>query len=771
MLPPHRRPGPSTASLRGRPGGVSALAGLSLLAVLLPGTFSPLPARAQITPATGARSLGSLVNGQQNGCSSGACAITGGTPSGRNLFHRFAAFDTRNGISGVSIDTTGKANVIVGVTSAAGTFINRTVELLNGRANLFWLSPGGIQIGNGGGFVNASQLTLSTATGLRIATASGGIGRFDVFNTTAQDIGSPADPTMALGGDPVPGPAGLVTDRASLDQIGITNNGDLTLSGGLLTVDSSLLLDAQGGNVLLQGTSAIAIATPGGSARITGASATSTGSLTADGGPLSFETPLTHRGSQAVLGGSGDLLMNAAFTWADGATVGGTGTMITAAETVLAGTLPLRMDRSWTNRGRLLFTDSASLEFLRPLRWVNDLTGEIVLGGGASEPLPVVRGPSLLFNAGRIEKVGSSFQRLDILGLQNPGLLAVSDGSLFLNGTLTLQTGSITLANDATFAVRSEPLSNQGRITGTGTLAIGPSRTGTLENFGTIAPGGEGTAGTLTIAGNFRQQASGTLLVDLGGPAPGASDRLAITGKAELGGTLTSGLIGGYKPVAGDSIEVILAGAGISGTFSTQNLPPDFEVDSSGSIFRLISVAQPPQPEPPPSKPPVEEPPPSKPPVEELPRPEGPSFKSTKQERIRFILPGQINQTPPSLLPPEFSKPLDQLGDWESKQLTSLVNEDRSFSSSGEPPASGAAAGRGVGAATALSTQQTREGFLQGESQAQRDTAGRLGLSQSAGGPAPTPEQLQCLLREAADWVRSGRSPAQTRSEEDPCRS
>jgi hypothetical protein len=118
-------------------------------------------------------------------------------------------------------------------------------------------------------------------------------------------------------------------------------------------------------------------------------------------------------------------------------------------------------------------------------------------------------------------------------------------------------------------------------------------------------------------------------------------------------------------------------------------------------------------------------------------------------------------------------KTTDLVDDWRSRLLARLEVglEDGSFSSSGETPASGAAAGRGVGAATALSTQQTREGFLQGESQAQRDTAGRLGLSQSAGGPAPTPEQLQCLLREAADWVRSGRSPAQTRSEEDPCRS
>jgi hypothetical protein len=104
--------------------------------------------------------------------------------------------------------------------------------------------------------------------------------------------------------------------------------------------------------------------------------------------------------------------------------------------------------------------------------------------------------------------------------------------------------------------------------------------------------------------------------------------------------------------------------------------------------------------------------------------------------------------------------------------LLQLEVEDGSFSSSGETPASGAASGRGAGAPTALSAQQTRENFLQGESQAQVDTAAKLGLAEGAGGPAPTPERLQCLLREATDWVRTGQTSAQGRpEEEDPCRS
>ncbi len=63
----------------------------------------------------GPRSLGTVVNGIRDGsCSSGLCAVSGGTGAGRNLFHRFGAFDTRGGITGVRIESGGYRNVLVG---------------------------------------------------------------------------------------------------------------------------------------------------------------------------------------------------------------------------------------------------------------------------------------------------------------------------------------------------------------------------------------------------------------------------------------------------------------------------------------------------------------------------------------------------------------------------------------------------------------------------------------------------------------------------------
>ena len=83
----------------------------------------------EITATSGPQGLGTVVNGGTS-CTSGLCAVTGGTQAGTNLFHRFDAFNTSGGqITGASIDnaTGGASHVFVGVLSP--TLIDRTVGL------------------------------------------------------------------------------------------------------------------------------------------------------------------------------------------------------------------------------------------------------------------------------------------------------------------------------------------------------------------------------------------------------------------------------------------------------------------------------------------------------------------------------------------------------------------------------------------------------------------------------------------------------------------
>ena len=98
--------------------------------------------------------LGTRVNGKVGGsCFEGQCKISGGKDVGINRFHRLRDFDTRGAIKGVSFDTGRKRNLVVGVTSPNGSFIDKSISL-SSPAHLFLLSPGGINLGSGVGFIN-----------------------------------------------------------------------------------------------------------------------------------------------------------------------------------------------------------------------------------------------------------------------------------------------------------------------------------------------------------------------------------------------------------------------------------------------------------------------------------------------------------------------------------------------------------------------------------------------------------------------------------------
>jgi CHAT domain-containing protein len=205
---------------------------IQILALVL-SPWLPAPAWAQVMSG----GLGTLVNGTAEGsCASGACQVEGGTTAGSNLFHRFRQFDTRGGISGVSIDSRGLANVIVGVTNPAGTFLNRPLSLTQ-QANLFWLSPGGIWVGPGADLVRVSNLLLTTATALPLE----GGATFDDLRTTAQEAsGYPGAPSTGWT---------TLTSLASLADLGLKEPGPIVLAGGRLRVDRALVMDGANGDV------------------------------------------------------------------------------------------------------------------------------------------------------------------------------------------------------------------------------------------------------------------------------------------------------------------------------------------------------------------------------------------------------------------------------------------------------------------------------------------------------------------------------------------
>ena len=76
-----------------------------------------------------------------------------------------------------------------------------------------------------------------------------------------------------------------------------------------------------------------------------------------------------------------------------------------------------------------------------------------------------------------------------------------------------------------------------------------------LNDGGVLSPGN--SPGNFQVTGDYRQRASGTLLMELAGNVGGTQyDILRVDGVAELAGELHVQLNNGFLPAAGDAFEL-----------------------------------------------------------------------------------------------------------------------------------------------------------------------------------------------------------------------
>ncbi|ATE73336.1 hypothetical protein CNO08_19415 [Lysobacter capsici] len=141
-------------------------------------------------------------------------------------------------------------------------------------------------------------------------------------------------------------------------------------------------------------------------------------------------------------------------------------------------------------------------------------------------------------------------------------------GVLRISGDSAANTGAVSL-NAGTLIVDGA-LGGDVRVA-SGAALSGVGRVGAVNNAGTLAPGN--SLGTLSITGDYLQQASGILQVDV--DASGASDLLRVGGKATLQGGRVDVVKAPGQYVGGTRYTLVDASGGISGQFAqlTQNLP------------------------------------------------------------------------------------------------------------------------------------------------------------------------------------------------------
>jgi len=182
-------------------------------------------------------------------------------------------------------------------------------------------------------------------------------------------------------------------------------------------------------------------------------------------------------------------------------------------------------------------------------------TGDLLLMGGTFQPSASfstpkgvsITAPSTIHLAGGVDlTVNGAVSGAADLIKSGGGTLTVASGANTYTGTTSLTGGRLILSN-ASFGGVTMSLGTF--LEGIGTLI------GNLINDGTVSPGF--SIGTITVVGDYTQTANGTLIIEI--HPSGNSDRLNVTGTANLAGTLLLDPLPGLYN-AGTNYTVLSAG-------------------------------------------------------------------------------------------------------------------------------------------------------------------------------------------------------------------
>jgi fibronectin-binding autotransporter adhesin len=172
----------------------------------------------------------------------------------------------------------------------------------------------------------------------------------------------------------------------------------------------------------------------------------------------------------------------------------------------------------------------------------SNAASRLVLDGSGQEAISQAVSGSIT-NSGSLTKQGTGTWTLDE-ELSAPVSTSVLAGVLTVDSTLT------------TPVVNVQPA---GLLAGSGTI------TGNVTNAGILSPGTP--LGTLTINGNYTQNAAGTLRIEVASVTN--HGLLAVGGRANLAGTLQLIGLGGFTLHVGSQLTFLTASGGVSGSFGT----------------------------------------------------------------------------------------------------------------------------------------------------------------------------------------------------------
>ena len=335
--------------------------------------------------------------------------------------------------------------------------------------------------------------------------------------------------------------AATVMDKGGVDHL---NSGTINISGGNLTLSQSSTsptftntgpINVLPGRKLIINNGTFSTSAPG---IVTGGGIIETNSVTVNfnGGAIT-QTPVLKSSTLNI--GNGVMTGGAVFTMRGGGnnlsgTIRVNQSLVIQGHNV-TGAVSVTASSGITNRGRIVLES---------------------VGNGQPVTLTVNGGTLVNAETGDIEvRAGSGGSRLIRAQIDNRGTFNVgANTTVGRSGAAHINDGSMIIDN-AAVTVTGTTLTNVpgGTISGAGTLNVSGV---SFTNNGRVSPGL--SPGVLNLTGNYTQNPTGALDIEIGGLVAGAGfDEFNVSGSAVLSGTLNINLVPGFVPVSGDDFRVL----------------------------------------------------------------------------------------------------------------------------------------------------------------------------------------------------------------------
>ncbi len=309
-------------------------------------------------------------------------------------------------------------------------------------------------------------------------------------------------------------------------------------------------------------------------------------------------TQPSYTGGSLTKVGAGTLTLSGANTYTGGTTILG-GAILTQNASAL-GTGPVAFGNGAALQVQNLLNANGNWTVSPGTASVSGGTvqtfGDFNLGGGGTLIVNAnfnVPGSANINSSGFV--VNSSFTANDNINLNgsaaavvnglltSPNVNVNNSSSLMVNapGTVAANVNVGPSALLGLFGRINGSVVNAGFFQGTGVV------NGNVFNSGIVSPGA--SIGTLTINGDYTQNASGTLRIEVAGASAGQYDVLAVNGRAFINGTLQLVRVGNFRLQVGDRIAFLTATGGVNGTFS--NVENDFLATDSIVVLDVVYLA------------------------------------------------------------------------------------------------------------------------------------------------------------------------------------